>query len=86
MHWVSVKHAIKAEVRAYDRLFLDEAPDSHKDKDYMEFINPNSLEIIDAYLEPSLQTAKIGERFQFQRMGYFNVDDDSTKENLVLIK
>lgn len=86
LHWVSVKHAIKAEVRAYDRLFLDEAPDSHKDKDYMEFINPNSLEIIDAYLEPSLQTAKIGERFQFQRMGYFNVDDDSTKENLVFNK
>ncbi|MFD2529598.1 MULTISPECIES: glutamine--tRNA ligase/YqeY domain fusion protein [Polaribacter] len=86
LHWVSVKHAIKAEVRAYDRLFLDEAPDSHKDKDYMEFINPNSLEIIDAYLEPSLQTAKIGERFQFQRMGYFNVDDDSTTENLVFNK
>lgn len=86
LHWVSVKHAIKAEVRAYDRLFLDEAPDSHKDKDYMEFINPNSLEIINAYLEPSLQTAKIGERFQFQRMGYFNVDDDSTTENLVFNK
>ncbi|WP_299062548.1 glutamine--tRNA ligase/YqeY domain fusion protein [uncultured Polaribacter sp.] len=86
LHWVSVKHAIKAEVRAYDRLFLDEAPDSHKDKDYMEFINPNSLEIIEAFLEPSLQTAKIGERFQFQRMGYFNVDDDSTKENLVFNK
>ena len=86
LHWVSVKHAVKAEVRAYDRLFLDEAPDAHKDKDFMEFINPNSLEIIEAYLEPSLQTASIGERFQFQRLGYFNVDDDATKENLVFNK
>ena len=86
LHWVSAKHAVKAEVRAYDRLFLDEAPDSHKDKDYMEFVNPNSLEIIHAFLEPSLQVASIGERFQFQRLGYFNVDDDSTSENLVFNK
>ena len=86
LHWVSVKHAVKAEVRAYDRLFLDEAPDSHKDKDFMEFINPNSLEVITAFVEPSLQTANIGERFQFQRLGYFNVDDDATKENLVFNK
>ncbi|WP_028891543.1 glutamine--tRNA ligase/YqeY domain fusion protein [Tenacibaculum sp. 47A_GOM-205m] len=86
IHWVSKKHAVKAEVRAYDRLFLDEAPDSHKDKDFMEFLNPNSLEKITAYVEPSLQTAKIGDRFQFQRLGYFNVDDDSTSEALVFNK
>ena len=86
LHWVSVKHAVKAEVRAYDRLFLDETPDAHKDKDYMEFVNQNSLEIINAFVEPSLQSAKIGERFQFQRLGYFNVDDDSTSENLVFNK
>lgn len=86
LHWVSVKHAVKAEVRAYDRLFLDPAPDAHKDKDFMEFINPNSLEIINAFVEPSLKTAAIGERFQFQRLGYFNVDDDSTSENLVFNK
>jgi glutaminyl-tRNA synthetase len=86
LHWVSVKHAVKAEIRAYDRLFLDEAPDSHKEKDYMEFVNPDSLEIIHAFLEPSLQVAKIGERFQFQRLGYFNVDDDSTSKNLVFNK
>ena len=86
LHWVSVKHAVKAEVRAYDRLFLDEAPDSHKNKDYMEFVNPDSLEIINAFIEPSLQTAKIGERFQFQRLGYFNVDDDATAEHLVFNK
>ncbi|MCL4132604.1 UNVERIFIED_CONTAM: hypothetical protein GTU68_014766 [Idotea baltica] len=86
LHWVSAKHAIKAEVRAYDRLFLDEAPDSHKDKDFMEFINPNSLKVIEAFVEPSLQSAKIGERFQFQRIGYFNVDDDTTAEKLVFNK
>ena len=86
LHWVSIKHAVKAEVRAYDRLFLDEAPDSHKEKDYMEFVNPDSLEVITAFLEPSLQTAKIGERFQFQRLGYFNVDDDATADNLVFNK
>jgi glutaminyl-tRNA synthetase len=86
LHWVSIKHAVKAEVRAYDRLFLDEAPDAHKDKDYMEFVNPDSLEVIAAFLEPSLQSAKIGERFQFQRLGYFNVDDDSTTNNLVFNK
>ncbi len=86
LHWVSVKHAVKAEVRAYDRLFLDEAPDNHKDKEFMEFVNPNSLEKITAFVEPSLQTAKIGQQFQFQRLGYFNVDDDSTAENLVFNK
>ena len=86
LHWVSVKHAVKAEVRAYDRLFLDEAPDSHKDKDFSEFINPNSLELINAFVEPSLQSAKIGERFQFQRLGYFNVDNDSTSDKLVFNK
>ena len=86
LHWVSIKHAVKAEVRAYDRLFLDEAPDAHKDKDYMEFVNPDSLEVITAFLEPSLQVAKIGDRFQFQRLGYFNVDDDSTTDNLVFNK
>ncbi|WP_298237235.1 glutamine--tRNA ligase/YqeY domain fusion protein [uncultured Algibacter sp.] len=86
LHWVSIKHAIKAKVREYDRLFMDEAPDSHQDKDFMDFINPNSLKIIEAYLEPSLQNAKAGERFQFQRLGYFNVDDDSSSDKLVFNK
>ena len=86
LHWVSIKYAVEAEVRVYDRLFLDEAPDSHKDKDFMEFLNPNSLETITAYVEPSLQSATIGDRFQFQRKGYFNVDDDSTSEQLVFNK
>lgn len=84
LHWVSIKHAIKAEVRLYDRLFVDEAPDSYKDKDFVEFINPKSLTIIKrTYLEPSLKDVKVGDNFQFQRLGYFNVDKDSTSENLV---
>lgn len=86
LHWVSVEHAIKAEVREYDRLFIDEAPDSHPDKDFLEFVNPNSLKIIEAYVEPSLKEAQIGDRFQFQRLGYFNVDNDSTDERLVFNK
>ncbi|MFD0964659.1 glutamine--tRNA ligase/YqeY domain fusion protein [Pseudofulvibacter geojedonensis] len=87
LHWVSVKHAVKAEVRAYDRLFLDEAPDSHKDKSFMDFINPNSLNIIkEAYVEPFLQEAKQGDKFQFQRLGYFTLDTDATESNLIFNK
>ncbi len=86
LHWVSIKHAIQAEVREYDRLFMDEAPDSHPDRDFMEFVNPNSLKIINAFIEPSLADAKIGERFQFQRLGYFNVDNDSKPNALVFNK
>ncbi len=86
LHWVSIKHAIKAEVREYDRLFMDEAPDGHTDKDFMDFINPNSLKLIEAFCEPSVNDAKAGDRFQFQRLGYFNVDDDSTAEHLVFNK
>ena len=86
LHWVSIKHAIKAEVREYDRLFMDESPDNHQDKDFMEFLNPESLRIREAYVEPSLESAKIGDRFQFQRIGYFNVDDDSTPGHLVFNK
>lgn len=86
LHWVSIKHALKAEVREYDRLFMDEAPDGHQDKDFMEFLNPESLKIVEAYVEPSLATVKVGQRFQFQRIGYFNVDDDSTPNHLVFNK
>ncbi len=83
LHWVSAKHAIKAEVRLYDRLFSDEAPDGHKDKNFLDFVNLNSLEVITAFIEPSLKTAKVGEKYQFQRKGYFCVDEDSTTGNLV---
>lgn len=83
LHWVSIPHAIKAEVRLYDRLFTDPSPDTHKDIDFMEFVNPNSLEVVNGYLEPSLKQAQAGDRFQFQRLGYFAVDPDTTEENLV---
>ena len=83
LHWVSSKHAVEAEVRLYDRLFSVEAPDASKDKDYMEFLNPDSLQVIKGYLEPSLKDVKPLEQFQFQRIGYFNVDKESTSERLV---
>ncbi|MBR9855216.1 MAG: glutamine--tRNA ligase/YqeY domain fusion protein [Algicola sp.] len=83
LHWVSVPHAITAEVRLYDRLFTDPTPDSHKDKDFFDFVNPDSLKKITGYLEPSLKDSKVGDQMQFQRMGYFNVDKDSTPEKLV---
>jgi len=83
LHWVSAKHALKAEVRLYDRLFTDETPDSHKDKNFLDFINPDSLQIITAYVEPSLADGNIGDIFQFQRMGYFNIDKDSNPNKLV---
>ena len=83
LHWVSIEHAIQAEVRMYDRLFIDEAPDSHKEKNFLEFMNSNSLQIVNGFVEPSLATVKSGDKFQFQRLGYFNVDKDSTAEKLV---
>ena len=86
LHWVSIVHALKTEVRSYDRLFTDESPDSHKNKTFMDFINPNSLAITEAFAEPSLASAKKGDSFQFQRLGYFNVDDDTTLERIVFNK
>jgi glutaminyl-tRNA synthetase len=86
LHWVSIQHAVEAEVRLYDRLFIDEAPDSHKEKDFLDFMNSNSLQLINGFVEPSLSTVKSGDKFQFQRIGYFNVDKDSTAEKLVFNK
>ncbi|WP_327019177.1 glutamine--tRNA ligase/YqeY domain fusion protein [Croceibacter atlanticus] len=83
LHWVSIKHAVKAEVRLYDRLFNDESPDGHKDKDFMEFLNPDSLKTITGYVEPHLKTLKPLDTVQFQRIGYFCVDKDTTDTNLV---
>lgn len=83
LHWVSIAHAIEAEVRLYDRLFTDESPDTHKGKDFLEFVNPNSLQVVTGYLEPSLREAKNEDKFQFQRLGYFTVDKDSTDKKLV---
>ena len=86
IHWVSIKHALTAEVRIYDRLFTHENPDGDKEVDFKNYINPNSLEVITGYLEPSLSSAKNGDRFQFQRMGYYCVDKDSTANKLVFNK
>lgn len=87
LHWVSAKHAVKAEIREYDRLFLDEAPDSHEDKNFMDFVNPNSLRILkEAYLEPFLQEATLGEKFQFQRLGYFTLDRETSVDHLIFNK
>ena len=84
LHWVSVAHAFDAEVRLYDRLFMDEDPAGHKDKDFKEFLNPESLQVLpNCKMEPSLKTAEAGDKFQFQRLGYFCVDPDSTKDHLV---
>jgi glutaminyl-tRNA synthetase len=84
LHWVSVKHALDAEVRLYDRLFLDEDPAGHKDRDFKEFLNPDSLKVLEnCKLEPSLRTVQPGDKFQFQRIGYFCVDKKSTPEHLV---
>lgn len=85
IHWVSAGHAAEAEVRLYDRLFTVEAPDADKEKKFLEFLNPNSLEILtNALIEPFLKNSKPGDRFQFERHGYFCVDTKySTKEKLV---
>jgi len=77
LHWVSIPQALKAEVRLYDRLFSDAEPDGHKDIDFKEFLNPDSLKISECYVEPGLANAKALDHFQFQRVGYFNVDPDS---------
>src|SRR5690606_33051157 len=71
LHWVSIPHAVTAEVRLYDRRCTDPTPGAHKDKDFLEFINPDSLEKVTGYLEPRLKEAQVGDQFQFQPMGYF---------------
>ncbi len=83
LHWVSVPHAVEAEVRLYDRLFTVESPDSDKEKNFLEFINPESLKVITGFLEPGLKNASVAEKFQFQRIGYFCVDKESTGERLI---
>ena len=84
LHWVSAEHAVKAEVRLYDRLFNDENPSGHKDKDFKEFLNPDALNVLnECYIEPFVTGAKPLQHFQFERLGYFNVDYDSTNEKPV---
>jgi glutaminyl-tRNA synthetase len=86
IHWVSIPHAVTAEIRLYDRLFTHENPDGDKEVDFKTYINPDSLQVITGYLEPSLKSAEAGERYQFQRLGYFCVDLDTNAEQLVFNK
>lgn len=84
LHWVSVPYAVSAEVRLYDRLYTVEDPNDFKDRDYKEFLNPESLKVIsNAMVEPSLKDATLSDRYQFQRIGYFCIDKDSTSDKLV---
>jgi glutaminyl-tRNA synthetase len=83
LHWVSIAHSVPVEVRLYDRLFTIPSPDTDKEKDFMEFVNPDSLEVITAMAEPAMKNLQIGETVQFQRMGYFCVDLDTTPDKMV---
>ena len=84
IHWISVPHSVDVEVRLYDRLFTVEDPANVKDKELKELLNPDSLKIVkNCKVEKYLKDAKLGDSFQFQRNGYYNVDIDSTPDNLV---
>ena len=85
LHWVSASHAIQAEVRIYDRLFSHEAPDS-QEEDFMTFLNPSSLHKTTAFVEPNISNVQPNDHFQFQRLGYFCVDQDSTAAKVVFNK
>ena len=84
LHWVAVSQAVKAEVRLYDRLFTDPDPAGHKDVDLLDFLNPDSLKVLtECYIEPFVKKAKPLDNFQFERLGYFNIDPDSTVDKIV---
>lgn len=83
LHWISAAHAIPLEVRMYNRLFTTEQPDAKKETDFMEFLNPNSLEMVHGFGEPALKSVAIEQPLQFQRLGYFTKDRDSTENRLV---
>jgi glutaminyl-tRNA synthetase len=85
IHWVSAQHAIPAEVRLYDRLFTVEDPAGQKNKDFKEFLNPHSLETLsNCMVEPMIKSLQHYDRFQFERLGYFCVDPDSTSQRLII--
>ncbi len=83
LHWVSAKHAQPVEVRIYERLFTVEQPDAEKETDFLNFVNPDSLKKVYAFAEPALSEVSVGEPIQFQRIGYFTKDQDSTAEKAV---
>jgi len=79
IHWLSAKHAVPAEIRMYDRLFVNESPDDVEEgRDWKENLNPDSLKTVTGFVEPSLSETKPGDKFQFERIGYFCTDADST--------
>lgn len=86
LHWVSQNEAIEVKINIYDRLFDVPAPDQDKDTDFKSYINKNSLKTVNGYVEPSLSNSNPGDRFQFQRIGYFILDKGSTKDKLVFNK
>ncbi len=83
LHWVSAAHALPVEVRIYDRLFTHPEPDAEKETDFMDLLNPESLKTAQGFAEPSLKDARVGVPYQFQRIGYFTKDRDSSEEKLV---
>ena len=84
LHWVSAQHALEAEARLYDSLFSVADPEGDEERDFTDFINPDSLQVIDPiYVEPSVESAQAGDRFQFERLAYFVVDEDSSDGELV---
>ena len=85
IHWVSIKHSINVDVNNYDRLFMVPSPDKDKNTDFKRFINPNSLKIQSGFVEPSLSKGSIGNHFQFQRLGYF-ILDEINNEKLIFNK
>lgn len=86
LHWVSQNHAQQIQVRNYDRLFSDPNPDGHKDKPFTSFLNTNSLNEQQAFIEPNIDDAVAGKSYQFQRQGYYVVDPDSTPDQIVFNK
>ena len=83
IHWVNIADSVPVELRLYDRLFNDEAPDSYKDRDFMEFLNPDSLQIFNGFAEKGIKEARKQDKFQFLRMGYFTLDKDSADDKLI---
>ena len=84
IHWVSARHAVEGEVRLYEQLFSKENPeDVNEGEDFKDNINPNSLQAKQCFVEPSLAEAKAGDKYQFERLGYFCVDQDTEKGKLV---
>lgn len=83
LHWVSATENLPIEVRLYDRLFTVESPDEAEDGNFLQFINPDSMKIVHGFGEPSLKDSKPEEKFQFQRIGYFTPDKDSTPDRFI---